>query len=651
MKITKSLKSLIFEILVFDFKLVDELFSSDMIMDFLNDVWDLKSMPSTDKRFDNAYRDVYHHIINNDDWNYSELFEHRLKLLDNDREYKKFIEAIINPKYRKIEDDIIVVILELNRTLGKEGYKLAISDYSENGLPIYRVYEKNDIDNLPIDTKLNSIPFFVEKNPRGMSKSKSSHNTPEIFPSFVVVHNVKWNDYGTESAFSLFYYDNNCVCNYIGELKIICGEELYPKKHLPDNFINLTSLFCSLGQSRSYYDRIKYYFKHDYDSILFSLKDAAFFPHIQESFENRIVFRQSLIREDKAERLLREVRNILNETEQSNYYSFTFVFKPLFSDIPIDVDFDFNTDDDIPNRIIGLIGKNGTGKTQLVTSLPNRISRKEKDFFKPSIPLFSKVIGVSYSLFDKFDIPINTASFNYVYCGLRSVDGNFLQEQDLVVRFHHSWKKIEEQERINKWRKILLNFLDVDILNQFLVPREEVKVYKNKYEVDVKEFKRINKELSSGQSIMLYIITEIVANIRLDSLLIYDEPETHLHPNAITMLMSTIYELVDEFESFCIIATHSPLVIRELFSRNVYVVERHGNIPSVRRIGLESFGENLSVLTDEVFGNKDVPKHYKKIIDYFAASGEAFEDIVSKLEYDNIPLSLNARLYILSKLS
>jgi energy-coupling factor transporter ATP-binding protein EcfA2 len=144
----------------------------------------------------------------------------------------------------------------------------------------------------------------------------------------------------------------------------------------------------------------------------------------------------------------------------------------------------------------------------------------------------------------------------------------------------------------------------------------------------------------------LYIITQVVANLRLDTLIIYDEPETHLHPNAIVELMNTIYELVEEFESYCLIATHSPLVIRELFSKNVFVITRENNVPSVKRIGIESFGENLGILTDEVFGDREISKQYKTIIKRLIEDGRTFEEIVHLMEFDEVPLSLNARIFI-----
>jgi len=152
--------------------------------------------------------------------------------------------------------------------------------------------------------------------------------------------------------------------------------------------------------------------------------------------------------------------------------------------------------------------------------------------------------------------------------------------------------------------------------------------------------------LSSGQSILLYIITEIVANIRYDAIILYDEPETHLHPNAITQLMNTIYELVNEFQSYCIIATHSPLIIRELLSKNVFVMERESNYPSLRKIGIETFGENLTVLTEEVFGNRSIPKQYKLILERLVNNGLSYDEIINELESDNVPLSLNARMYL-----
>ncbi|HEX4373725.1 MAG TPA: hypothetical protein VHZ50_10515, partial [Puia sp.] len=68
--------------------------------------------------------------------------------------------------------------------------------------------------------------------------------------------------------------------------------------------------------------------------------------------------------------------------------------------------------------------------------------------------------------------------------------------------------------------------------------------------------------------------------------------------------------------------------------------------PIVRNISIESYGEDIGVLTDEVFGNKEVSKQYKQTIDDLADEGSTFEGIVQTLETRDVPLSLNTRMYI-----
>ena len=46
---------------------------------------------------------------------------------------------------------------------------------------------------------------------------------------------------------------------------------------------------------------------------------------------------------------------------------------------------------------------------------------------------------------------------------------------------------------------------------------------------------------------------------------------------------------------------------------------------------------------------KEINKQYKKIIKRLIDNGNKYEEVVSKLESDGIPLNLNVRLYIKSK--
>lgn len=644
MKLTKNLKREILKQILDQNNPFGERESGGNIMTFLERIWELGKMPSTDNRYKDAYGDIQQHIVNNDDWTYEFLFEERLNLLSDDKTFKKFLETIIHPEVREVEDEIMKYFLILNPYLEKEKYTFVIVNYLDD-FPLYEIKSKKDVDDFPAGIKANDIPFFVTWEPNGHSDKFNSHDAPNEFPSFVLAFNYGWNDFSIRTEFFLFYYESEAVYYKIGPVKIMNNEK-ETNEVLNSKFTNLTDDFCSLGQEYEYYEELKTHLGRNFESVLWALKDASFFPEVNDKFEKHPAFKNSLIRYDEPEQLLREARYRIYDYNLSNLYSFKYSFKPKFSKETVDLEFNFDNNEDFANRIYALIGKNGTGKTQLMTSLPFDISKKADDKFMPRTPMFSKVISVSYSAFDTFEIPKKTAIFNYLYCGLKDENGERLSERQQIMRFHVAWKRIKTLERMVQWVKILENFLDEEVLDLFIVLDED-----GNYDVSLDGFGKARKMLSSGQSILLYIITEIVANIRYDSIILYDEPETHLHPNAISQLMNTVYALVNRFQSYCIIATHSPLVIRELLSRNVYVIEKDGTVPSVRKLSYETFGENLTVLTEDIFGNREVPKQYKKILQNLVKNGNDFDEILDIIETDDVPLSLNARLYLKSILN
>lgn len=621
------------------------------LVDFLNDIWDLRILPSTDGRFKDAYGDAVQHLINNDDWDFEYIFYTRFSILEDDDYFEKFISNFIT-FHLKVDGSIASQFINsINELITQVGFKLVKSGYDVNYDDLYTIQASNEIAGLPHDVKRNDIKIFVDKHPKGRSDRTSNHLKPQEFPSFVLVYNNGWDDYDVKSSFNLFFHKTNTEVSHLGGVKIMIADQSNIVDALSDNFTMLTTNYCSIGQTLSYYQNMLSIMGSEYESVLFALKDAAIFPKIQEDFEDTSIFKNSLIRDDEAERTLRTVKFSMKGRDLVNLYQFSYMFQPNFADTPVQIDLDFNNrNKNLPDRIFAFIGKNGTGKTQLVTSLPLDIANKVTTKFLPDVPIFSKVIAVSYSAFDHFSVPESSAAFNYVYCGLRnsSSGNNLMSELELTIRFEKTVKDISSKERINRWRSILSNFLHEETIEELFIRLKDSEMKNfDEYKFNMKHFLSFKNQLSSGQRIILYIISEIVSNIRYDSLIIYDEPETHLHPNAITDLMNTIYELVKEFQSYCILATHSPLVIRELMSRNVFVVEKIGNLSSVNKINIECFGENLSVLTDEVFMNKSAKKQYKTIIEELVKKKMSYEEIIFQLESDRA-LSLNSRLFIAS---
>jgi len=465
MKLTNKIRLDILRMLLSEKDLFGEPHDDINIIKFLDEMLYLKSLPSGDNRFSNAYDDAFQHLVNNYDWEYEYVLTNRFNIIDDLNIFITFLNKIIHPDLRRNEDDITRYYLLINPYLEKEKLNYSLESYSEDGLPIYEVKEIDDKTIVPSTIIENKIPFFINNKPTGFFDYKSSHITPNAFPCFVLVNNSGWNDFGNKSTYYLYFYPNNDECLNIGTVKIIHQDVNSTPDILNESFTVLNENFCSLGQEYSYYEKLKLIFDKTYDSIFWALKDVAIYPDILEEFENHYYFRNSLIRYDEQEQLLREVKYRLYDYNLKNLYNFQYSFKPKFSDEAVDIHFDFDTNRAVPSRIFALIGKNGTGKTQLITSLPIDISKKRNDVFTPKTPLFSKVIAVSYSAFDSFDIPKKTADFNYVYCGLKDTKGELYTEKGLKLRFHSSWKKIAAKRRFDKWINLLPFFLDRDLID------------------------------------------------------------------------------------------------------------------------------------------------------------------------------------------
>lgn len=108
----------------------------DNVVDFLSQTWDLKSMPSEDSRFKDAYGDIWQHTMNNDDWDADYLYLTRLDMLNiPDQMFLRFLEQLVNPMIRSHESQQDYVQL-INSHLERDGFRLDVSG-EISGYPIY----------------------------------------------------------------------------------------------------------------------------------------------------------------------------------------------------------------------------------------------------------------------------------------------------------------------------------------------------------------------------------------------------------------------------------------------------------------------------------------------------------------------------------
>lgn len=602
-------------------------------VDFLGRIWDLHLLSSEDPRFKDAYGDAIQHLRNNEDWDDEYTFLTRFGLIKgSDETFVKFLNEVVSTNVRESNEEIALYVGTINPMLKEEKLSFVLSG-EDNGMHVYKIGENTNEDKRPIDVRRNHVPFCVDR-------------TPTLTPSLALTSN-NWDDYGRKTTYQLYYVrDRNKPWEKIGDVKIMNAKELDTRKVIPKDFVQLSEEFCSLGQDDEYYRKVKEYFPNNYKSIMYALRDAGCFSFIADRFQSTLSFQKSLIRDEAAQRALRFAHCILEGIDIHNRYNFTLNVNSPYLLGDISVHFCFGNLDDNHNldRIKALIGENGVGKSSIMYALAKALHDEDGErFLDGGRPDFSKVIAISYSIFDNLFQLTRQSSFNFIYCGLRNRDNELLSEEDKTNRLKLSLGEIVFKKRVTDYILTLKEVIDEDVLKG---------IFDNGQEIDKDKFIETISKMSSGQAMITSIITELYAHIRWNSLILFDEPEVHLHTNAITKLMRVLFDICTEFNSACLLATHSAVILQELLARNVMVVEKSCDTKEtyVRAMNTETLGENLTTITEDVFGRASIDKHYGNVIQKLVKEGKKGDEIEQILKSEGLPMSLNLYMYMRNQL-
>lgn len=468
--------------------------------------------------------------------------------------------------------------------------------------------------------------IFYNTNYRDISKEYW------IYPCLSISKN-SWDDYGFQTTFELINHKSINEKVEIGFVKIL--ENGKNSTATPPFFESLNRNYYSLGMTIDYYKRLKLEFPKAYIDILRALNDSAFFGEPKEALKNLPGFQVSLLRSTEAQLAFYKAKSIIEETEKEKVSNFLFEFKFEEAVESHKVDFSFNANQDLPNNFFCIVGKNGTGKTKFISQLANKLSNNsEEGIFHPDRPFFTKIIAASFSYFDKFKFP-EKRDISYEFIGIKSRDG-LLLEKDIEHIVWDAYKIIsEDRKRKTIWEKSISTSLEKEYLNYNLNEFSSISTRK--------DFNQRTEDIfSSGQKIIFHFITRFLSIIDDHSLLIFDEPETHLHPNIAGRLLRTINSILDEYSSYCIISTHSPIIIQEIPSMFIRIFDRYENFPLIYKPTIECFGENLSNISNSIFRADEEKELYKIVLEKLALkhSMREIEEIFEK------KLSLNSLLFI-----
>ncbi|WP_236223067.1 AAA family ATPase [Pseudomonas asiatica] len=474
---------------------------------------------------------------------------------------------------------------------------------------------------------------------------------------YLYLEENNWDDYSYKSTYIVHFY-NDQRSMVIGEAKIIDSDIDVGRVVISNNQDKLPQNFCSLGQTEGYYKKLQTLRKDVRNDILVSLNDCAYDGHILKIFKDLPQFKTSAVRFSQAEQALAFGIEVFNrKPKQDIKPSQSFTFKTQLKGFQSEHNLSFNffgkSDKKIPSNVNVIIGRNGTGKTQLLSDLAKTvsgygfddkkelISSRDNKLGKSSLS-FGPVIVISYSAFDNFEIPGKDEQereelkamghvHGYKYCGLRERigDGQYrLKDIEEITReFSENYKKIKESKFNQQWVNCVQHVLNDPSFREI----ESGDLHKNFL------------KLSSGQKIILSILAGVFEHMKSNSLVIIDEPETHLHPSLMSAFMHSIRAMLELFDSYAIIATHSPVILQETPSMFVQILEGTSKRPKVSTLKSECFGEEISTLTEDVFHVSFEESNFYNVLGGLSKQGYSLDEIERMFENR---LSFTARSFI-----
>jgi hypothetical protein len=93
-------------------------------------------------------------------------------------------------------------------------------------------------------------------------------------------------------------------------------------------------------------------------------------------------------------------------------------------------------------------------------------------------------------------------------------------------------------------------------------------------------------------------------------------------------------DLLIKRNGLAIIATHSPVVLQEVPKSCVWVLGRTGKVATAERPSIETFGENVGVLTREVFGLEVTEAGFHQMLKAATTEPDAnFESVMAKFNW------------------
>ena len=525
-----------------------------------------------------------------------------------------------------------------------------------------------------------------------------SRSEPSDF-SGAALQQDAWNDFSFQTQYHL-YVDIPEFSGRIGPVKILKrGQTSNDTLQLRVGDLDpLDEDWVSLGQDLDYYERLAELPEQVRAEILLHLRDALAYPEYAASFFEEEGWKTSLLRFVDWESFQRDAAVLLErDYNRVAQLGLTLEFQVEGWRDPLLLDFQSprapifmpGQDSSLPERLAVIIGRNGSGKSTLLSRLARILHASQRDRagkhlselgkISPEGVGFTRVVNIAYSAFDAFQLPgidyrerkqivedLERGSGRYHYCGLRDIaaevrrsegvgdiDGRPIQPlgpdrqetvlfksgEELTVEFDRTVKRIREMGREELFSEVCsILASDPSFLDLGTDPGASV------MENPVEWF----QIWSTGHKIVMHATAAIVAYTEPKSIVLIDEPESHLHPPLLAALMNAIRLILRRNDAFAVVATHSPVVAQETLRRHTAVVRRTGDETTIHRPKIETYGESIGEITNEVFGLTSDTTDFHSVLSSLVQQGLSLEEIEALFDRG---LSLQARAFVLSDIA
>lgn len=374
------------------------------------------------------------------------------------------------------------------------------------------------------------------------------------------------------------------------------------------------------------------------------------------------VFKRAFMRNSEPFYAFHNADSVLNGLDQED---FSAVSQSLNLSFQLDgfpnsheLELRFANSDLIPRRISVLIGKNGLGKSQALRNFcQSALRRKPKDskLTDPASsgdrPMISRVLAIGTPGETRNTFPSERIRDQKLFYrrlnltrGSKSATSRSIAEalvqlarNELLVGERHRWNLfLEALEKSLPVNSIVIGLLDGRFIPLKALTRGAEQETLDRW-ADLDPMKEPHVQLgeeayplSSGQLTFFKFALLSCLHVENGSIVLMDEPETHLHPNLISDFVDLLDYVLEQTGSLAILATHSAYFVREVPTEQVHVFhqDREGFI-HIDHPRLKTFGAPVDSISQFVFGEDTETRLTEKV--YRRVKGRDFASVDKEL--------------------